>query len=180
MDRFVVQTSQVQSSASNLSQPQLLSEIESHVLSSRSNQSYAVQANKSMCPHDVSSQNTLFWPKHCEFPSGENKPRFNIHWYDRFCWLEYSVERDAAFCFACRKFGRRVDHTKETTFTISGFGHRKRAVGDKNKGLEMHDICPTHIHAMKDWSEYELRLSTNATVGALVSSKVIENNQYYI
>ena len=150
------------------------------MLSSRSNQSYAVQANNNMCPQEKSSQNAPFRLKHCEFPRDENKRRFNIHWYDRFCWLEYSVKRDAAFCFACRKFGRRVDHTKETTFTIIGFKGWKRAVGDKNKGLEMHDTCPTHIRAMKDWSEYELRLSTNATVGALVSSKVTENNRYYI
>ena len=33
---------------------------------------------------------------------------------------------------------------------------------------------------MKDWYESELRLSTDATVGALVSSKVIENNRYCI
>ena len=71
--------------------------------------------------------------KTLRFPRDENKRRFNIHWYDRFCWLEYSVKRDAAFCFACRKFGRRVDHTKETTFTISGFKGWKRAVGDQKK-----------------------------------------------
>ena len=117
MDRFVVRTSQVRSSPNNLSHPQLLSEIDSHVLSSRSNQPNAVQANNNMCPHDISSQNAPFRPKHCEFPIDKNKRRLNIHWYDKFCWLEYSVERAAAFCFACRKFGRRVDHTKERTFT---------------------------------------------------------------
>ena len=180
MNRFVVRTSRVQSSANNLSQPLLLSEIESHVLSSRSNQSYAEQANNNMCPQDISSQNAPFQPKHCKFRRDENKRRFNIRWYDRFCWLEYSVERNAAFCFACRKFGRRIDHTKETTFTICGFRGWKRAVEDKNKGLEMHDTCHTYIHAIKDWSKFELRLSTDATAGALVSSKVIENNWYYI
>ena len=180
MDWFVVRTSQVQSSANDLSQPQLLSEIESHVLSSRSNQSYAEQANNNTCPHDISSQNAPFQPKHCKFWGDENKRRFNIRWYERFCWREYSVERNAAFCFACRQFGRRIDQTKETTFTICGFRGWKRAVGDKNKGLEMHYTCPTNIRAIKDWSKFKLRLSTDATAGALVSSKVIENNWYYI
>ena len=51
------------------------------------------------------------------------------------------MKRDAAFCFACPKFRRRVDHSEQTTFTISDFRGWKRAVGDKNKGLEMHDTC---------------------------------------
>ena len=43
------------------------------------------------------------------FPSrkfGMGRPRsFNGDWYKSYQWLEYSIERDAAFCFPCRMLG---------------------------------------------------------------------------
>ena len=38
-----------------------------------------------------------------DFPKKDGR-KFNSEWYNLFKWLEYSVETDAAFCFACRKF----------------------------------------------------------------------------
>ena len=41
------------------------------------------------------------------FPStvvGSKKRSFNSSWYQRYPWLEYSMDMDAAFCFACRFF----------------------------------------------------------------------------
>jgi hypothetical protein len=43
-------------------------------------------------------------PKDHEFPRKMQNgcPRsFQKAWFDRFDWLEYSVEKDAAFCFYC-------------------------------------------------------------------------------
>ena len=31
--------------------------------------------------------------------------RFQQRWYEQHDWLEYSVEKDAIFCFYCRIFG---------------------------------------------------------------------------
>ncbi|XP_021724721.1 zinc finger MYM-type protein 1-like [Chenopodium quinoa] len=47
-------------------------------------------------PKDHAFPQTLFGPK---------KRRFNVNWFDTWpTWLEYSVEKDAAFCFICYLF----------------------------------------------------------------------------
>lgn len=33
--------------------------------------------------------------------------RFQEKWYALYDWLEYSVEKDAAFCYCCRLFGNQ-------------------------------------------------------------------------
>jgi hypothetical protein len=43
-----------------------------------------------------------------DFPQSEisgRKFKFQKKWYDEFNWLEYSMSKDAAFCFSCRCFG---------------------------------------------------------------------------
>ena len=39
---------------------------------------------------------------------GLKKRSFNSSWFANFSWLEYSVTRDAGFCFSCRMFGKNV------------------------------------------------------------------------
>ncbi|KAL7400994.1 hypothetical protein ABVT39_021214 [Epinephelus coioides] len=43
---------------------------------------------------------------------GTQKSSFNVHWFDQHVWLENSITRDAAFCFACRHFSRPGGHSK--------------------------------------------------------------------
>ena len=38
----------------------------------------------------------------------KEKRRFRSCWYSKYEWLEYSVSKDAAYCFACRKFTKEV------------------------------------------------------------------------
>ena len=43
-----------------------------------------------------------------DFPKstiGSRDYKFQSRWYDEFEWLEYSVAKDAVFCFYCRCFG---------------------------------------------------------------------------
>ena len=43
-------------------------------------------------------------PTNFEFPKTEicKKNRsFNSHWYSKFPWIHYSIEKDAVFCFSC-------------------------------------------------------------------------------
>lgn len=42
-----------------------------------------------------------------------------------FSWLEYSVGKDAAFCFSCRMFGKNVKHD---TFVTTGLTNWKKAL----------------------------------------------------
>ena len=47
------------------------------------------------------------WPL-IDFPQtdqGRKKYRFSKNWYNEYDWIEYSLSKDAAFCFSCRCFG---------------------------------------------------------------------------
>ena len=39
---------------------------------------------------------------------GTKKIFFNVAWFQRWDWLEYSVKFDAAFCFPCRNFDSKA------------------------------------------------------------------------
>ena len=51
------------------------------------------------------------------FPKDKNR-EFCPGWYNQFSWQEYFIERDAAFCFPCRRFHT---HTKESAFIVEGY-----------------------------------------------------------
>ena len=36
---------------------------------------------------------------------GSKRRSFNSEWYKKYKWLEYSAEKDSAFCYPCRFFG---------------------------------------------------------------------------
>ena len=74
---------------------------------------------------------------------------FCNEWYKRFDWLEYSVERDAVFCFPCRVFGNT--HPGTTKFTLEGYSNWKHAVGDNTKGLIKHGNSIEHNAAVNMW-----------------------------
>ena len=43
-----------------------------------------------------------------EFPTrpfGHKKLSFQLSWYDKYNWLEYSISQNSAHCFCCRMFG---------------------------------------------------------------------------
>src|SRR5437868_4691559 len=51
-----------------------------------------------------------------------NGRSFNKLSYDKYSWLEYSIEKNAAFCFYCRLFGSTINSSRSsTTYTVSGF-----------------------------------------------------------
>ena len=56
---------------------------------------------------------------------------FQSDWYDKFAWIEYSVERDSVFCFVCRNFlmmDAKDAKYIEDTFTTQGFNNWKTAL----------------------------------------------------
>ncbi|XP_021719880.1 zinc finger MYM-type protein 1-like [Chenopodium quinoa] len=46
--------------------------------------------------------------------------RFNVAWFDKYDWLEYSVEKDATFCFVCYLFKDKVDSMAANDCFIKG------------------------------------------------------------
>ena len=53
---------------------------------------------------------------------------FNSTWYSKFEWLEYSVVKDAAFCFPCRLFAHGSSKAEDRFVTL-GYRNWKHASG---------------------------------------------------
>ncbi|XP_074296543.1 uncharacterized protein LOC141626797 [Silene latifolia] len=66
-----------------------------------------------------------------EFPQtfqGNKMRRFKVLWYDKYDWLEYSEENNAAFCFCCYLFKEPSSIPKANVFEIGGFKNWKNAL----------------------------------------------------
>ena len=77
-----------------------------------------------------------------DFPKNDGR-KFNSEWYSLFNWLEYSLETDAAFCFACRKFLPPDSLEAEPAFTKNGFSNWKKAM-ESDRGFRKHEQCTVH------------------------------------
>ncbi len=65
-------------------------------------------------------------------------------WYMKFNWLEYSILKDAGFCYPCRLFSTNDGRLHNTFITSSGFRNWKHATG-KDGILTQHDRCQWRI-----------------------------------
>ncbi|XP_008189315.1 zinc finger MYM-type protein 1-like [Acyrthosiphon pisum] len=75
---------------------------------------------------------------------GKQKRSFNAKYFNEFKWIEYSVEKNAVFCFCCRIFGcSSTDHV----FTKSGFTNWERlgTKFSKHSKLNAHAATQTHL-----------------------------------
>ena len=95
-------------------------------------------------PFEAPKQPRIKFPLH-SFGIGRQRA-FNVEWYKSHPWLEYSVERDAAFCYPCRVF-KCGSNRSEDTFTKTGFRNWKHAMG-KTGIISAHAKCETHKHAI--------------------------------
>lgn len=92
-------------------------------------------------PSDLSAlEEPATQPKLSTFPSTiiSGKPRsFNSNWYEKFKWIEYSKERDAMFCKACRHF---LEMHTEFAFIKDGYKNWKhlREACDKHEASKPH------------------------------------------
>lgn len=118
-----------------------------------------------------------------KFPfTGEGKDRrsFQLKWIQEFPWIEYSVSRDAAFCYVCRKFAfGNTSNNCDTTFTIKGFDSWKNALGE-NKGFRKHQNSKTHTNAAKCFKERVQRDQEDTSISNLVNSTVLMKRRYYM
>lgn len=115
------------------------------------------------------------------FPSttfGTKLRNFSQNWYLGRSWLEYSIEKDAAFCFCCRMFCTS-SYTGENTFRETGFKNWKSAL-EKGRGLNQHELSTDHIRSMCAWKELQLRQVKNKEVSTLVNENVLFMNRYYM
>ena len=107
---------------------------------------------------------------------------FNSEWYIDYSWLEYSVEKDAAFCYACRFFTTSTSGRSDVAFTTTGFNDWKHALGKKG-GLLKHSKSQVHAEAMLSWKYYiQMKRSNNSVADKIGSARAqhIAKNVHYI
>lgn len=79
------------------------------------------------------------------FPKNETKRCFQPSWIQKFPWIEYSVERDAVFCYPCRQFPTTsASRNLDMTFTRTGFRSWAAALQNQ-KGFARHERSDHHI-----------------------------------
>lgn len=107
----------------------------------------------------------------------ENNRAFVADWFKRYKWLQYSVDRDAAFCYPCQQF---LPHgSKQTSYTFTGFRNWKNAT-DSKTGFPKHNKSISHTQAMAMWQEKLHRISSTSSVETLIHQNVLEKNRYYV
>ena len=69
-------------------------------------------------------------PTQHNFPISRENRSFLPRWYKQFDWLEYSVEKDKAYCFCCYLFKQDMDEKfGHEVFSKLGFDHWKKCIG---------------------------------------------------
>ena len=77
-------------------------------------------------------------PRH--FGKEEAGRTFQPHWFDKYSWIHYDQDRDAAFCHVCinaLKENMISSNKAEDAFTKIGYTNWKNAL-EKNKGFAKH------------------------------------------
>lgn len=82
-----------------------------------------------------------------------NKRSFRHQWYEKYSWLEYSVDKDAAFCFVCRNFSLVKGSQSSSTFTTTGFNDWSKALA-RNRGFDKHSMSLDHKGADNAYCEF--------------------------
>lgn len=104
-------------------------------------------------------------------------------WYHQYSWLEYSVQKDAAFCFPCCFFGSCIigRGRPEKVFTLNGFRDWKHATGNKG-ALLSHNNNYSHTQSMVAWEQFKATQSSGSVVEQLGNnrSEMIKKNRHYI
>ena len=110
---------------------------------------------------------------------GKRPRRFQASWYINRPWLEYSQSLDAAFCYACRMYGRAAVKDQEQAFVSVGYTNWKAAL-ESGSGLLQHATAKVHLDAMQSWVEHASRTLSDNTVGQQLNAEQLVRNRYYI
>ena len=166
----------------------LLNEVE--VVASKS---FAGDVLLSIGPAPDLNEKSPSQPRLKKFPAtkyGSASRSFSSTWYKGRPWLEYSVEKDAAYCFPCRVFGV---NPSSTTFTEEGYKDWKHALDGRNdldgaaknqsnknklKGFAKHASGKWHVNNLTSWREKERRESTGMTLESVVCKLDNENRKW--
>lgn len=89
-------------------------------------------------------------PRLAKFPH-DGKNRFSAKWYDEYEHLEYSLEKDAAFCFTCSLFRREKREEAWASVGVKTWSKMKSRGKDKPGKLQTHFLSESHRASLQDY-----------------------------
>lgn len=100
---------------------------------------------------------------------------FQKQWFLNRPWLEYSVDRDRAYCYYCRHFGstNTMTNRNQSDAFLTGYNNWKNAVGS-NRGFKQHETAAAHITATFNYNEFIIREKSKSNVINLVDKARVE------
>ncbi|XP_021746198.1 zinc finger MYM-type protein 1-like [Chenopodium quinoa] len=118
-------------------------------------------------------------PKTHNFPQRQvgGLRRFSVNWFNKWDWLEYSIEKDAAYCFVCYLFKGEVENNMGGDAFVDG-GFRK---WNKPERFEKHVGGIKSAHNLAYEKYVNLKDGKNKSIVNIFekASEVIKN-EYYI
>ena len=109
------------------------------------------------CESGKVQPNLRSYPKH---QIGGKYRSFTNSFYDKYPWIEYSVENDSVFCFYCRHFPN--NNNADSPFSCSGFRNWKKCYGSNEKENKLLQYHYSSIHEQAV-SEYDAFLTLKKT-----------------
>ncbi|KAK1398788.1 TTF-type domain-containing protein [Heracleum sosnowskyi] len=122
-------------------------------------------------PSDTSEFNLASFERDPATEFGTQRRRFQASWFNIFKWLEYSVSKDAAFCFPCYLF--EIDASSQHAFTIDGFKSWKR-VNDNERCAFLVHIGTSNSPHKKAIKSYERLKNVTRHIDNVINCQSLE------
>jgi len=108
---------------------------------------------------------------------GKQKRSFSSVLYEKHDFIEYSVKKDAVYCFPCRLFGAKTGHSQENTFTTRGFQNWK-----KTEKIVDHSYCKYHKDSVVAWLSFKSAAAAGNVVQQQMSyhARLVRENREYV
>ena len=113
------------------------------------------------------------YPQDKEIKGNHKQNRFCAAWYSQYPFLEYSIEKDAVFCFVCQMFPNGPDRERsEQNWCTTGVKKwdkmKSRGVGKPGK-LSEHFSSKAHKASLSDYVQF---MSTNSRIDTLLDKEI--------
>ena len=84
---------------------------------------------------------------------GNHERSFQESWYKKYPWLEYSISKNAAFCFWCYLFKPLNRESVDDVFIRDGFNNWKKALERFNRHMRTANSC--HNEAKMQFESFQ-------------------------
>ena len=108
---------------------------------------------------------------------GDHNRSFQADWYNNYTFIEYSVQRDSAFCFPCRIFSTGQGNA-EKAFTHNGVNDWKKF----REKLTNYVSSSEHISCCEKWALFRYSTISGPITSQLSNAhlKAVEENKIYV